>query len=89
MDILAFSIFLAGKFGLDLEGVCSKAISVCLKQVGRQILGAIAVKPAKGSTESWSWYAKKCSLRDDISPAWLSLVDSLVEEVVEEEILKI
>jgi hypothetical protein len=89
MDILAFWVFLAGKFGLNLKGVCPKVISLCLKQVGGQILGAIAVEPAEGSTESWSWYAKKCSLRDDISPAWLSLVDSLVEEVVKEKILEI
>lgn len=89
MDILAFWIFLAGIFRLDLEGVGSEVISLCLKQVGRQVLCAIAVKPAEGSAESWSWYAEKCSLRHDISPAWLSLVNSLVEEAVEEKVLEI
>jgi len=59
---MAFRVFLAGKFGLDLENVRSKVTSLCLKQVGGQILCVIAVKPAEGSTESWSWYAKMCSL---------------------------
>jgi hypothetical protein len=88
VDILAFWVFLAGKFGLDLERVGSEEISLCLKQVRGQILCAITVKPAEGSAEGWSWYAKKSSLRDNISPAWLSLVDSFVEEVVEEKILE-
>jgi hypothetical protein len=89
MIILVRWVLLAGKFGLDLESVRAEVISLRLEQVCGQVLGAVTVKPAEGSAESWSWYTEKCSLGHDVSPAWLSLVDSLVEEVIEKKILKI
>lgn len=88
MDILALRVVLAGIFRLDLESVGSKVISLGLKQVCGQVLGAVTVKPAEGSAESRSRYAEKRSLRDHVSPAWLSLVDSLIEEVIKKKILK-
>jgi hypothetical protein len=89
MNILALWVFLAGIFGLDLEGMGAEIISLSLEQVGGQVLGAITVKPAEGSTKSWGRYAEKRSLGDNVSPTWLSLMNSFVEEVIKEKILKI
>ncbi len=89
MDILVFWVLLVGKFRLDSEGVRTKVISLGLEQVSGEILGTITIEPAESSAEGWGWYAEKCGFRDDISPAGLCLVNSLVEEIIEEEILKV
>ena len=89
MNILAFWVFLVGKLWLDLEGVGTKVIPLCLEQICREIFSTISIKPAESGAESRSWYAKKCSLRYNISPTRLRFVNSLIEEVIEEEILKI
>jgi hypothetical protein len=89
VDILAFWVFATGKLWLDLERMGTKVISLCLEQIGREILSTVSIKPAESGAESRSWYAEKGGLRDDVSPTRLRFVNSLVEEVIEEEILKI
>jgi hypothetical protein len=89
VDILVLGVLLVGKFWLDLEGVSTEVISLSLKEVSRKVLGTVSVEPAQGSAESRGWYAEKCCLGDDLSPAGLSLVDGLVEEVIEQQVLEI
>ncbi len=78
-----------GELWLDLEGVGTEVITLSLEQVGGQILGAVTVEPREGGGEGRGWDTEKGSLGDDVSPAWLSLGDGLVEETIEEEILKV
>lgn len=36
-------VLLAGKLRLDSEGVGTKVITLCLEEVGREVLGAVSV----------------------------------------------
>jgi hypothetical protein len=89
MDILVLGILLTCELWLDLEGMCAEVVTLCLEKVGRQILGAVTDEPRQSGRESWSWDTEKGSLGNDISPSWLSLVDSLVEEVREQQVLEV
>lgn len=89
VDILAYLVLGAGELGLDSEGVSAEVITLSLEQVCRQILGAVTIKPGQGSRESGGWDAEQRRLRDNVSPAGLSLVDGIVEEIVEEQVLQI
>lgn len=89
VDILALWVFLVGALGLDSECVSSKVITLSLEEVGWEVLCAVAIEPTQCSAESRSRYAEKCRLGDNVSPSRLGLVDGLVEEVIEQQVLKI
>lgn len=89
VDMLACLVLLVGVFGLDQEGVGTEVITLSLKQVGGQILGAVTIEEGQSGAECRHRDTSLDSIRNNISPAFLSLVDSLVEEVVEEQVLKI
>lgn len=89
MNVLTLLELLIGKLWLDVEGVGTKVITLSLEKVGGEVLGAVTVEPVQGSGESWGWDTESSSLSNNVSPSWLSLVDSLVEEIVKQKILKI
>lgn len=74
-------------FGLDLERVSTKVISLGLQQVGWEISGTITVIPSQRSIERWGRDAPECAFADNVSPTWLGFVYGLVEEVIEEQVL--
>ena len=86
--MLAFGILLVGILGLDLEGMCAEVISLSLQKICRQILGSIPVIEAQSGAEGGCRNTPESTFAHDISPSWLSLVDGLVEEVVEEQVLQ-
>jgi len=89
VDILAISVLLVGSLGLDAESVSSEVITLGLQKVGREVLCPVAVEPRKRAGESGCGNTEQGSLGNNVSPAGLSLVDSLVEEVVEKKVLKV
>lgn len=89
VDVLALWVFLACVFGLDPESVGAEVVTLSLQQVGGEVLGAVTVEERQGRGERRGWDAPECSLGDDISPSGLRVVDSLLEEVVEQQVLKI
>jgi len=89
VNVLSLLILSTRELGLDLESVSAEVITLSLEEVGREILGAVSVKPGQSGGESWGRYPEECGLGDDVSPAGLRLVDSLVEEVVEEEVFQV
>ena len=54
MDILALLILLVGAFWLDPEGVRAEVVTLCLQQVGGQVLGAVSVVEAESGAECGS-----------------------------------
>ena len=89
MDVLVGWVLFVREFGLDFESVRPEVVALGLKKVCWQIFGAVAVVEAQGSAEGWSWYSPECRLAHNISPAILSVVDCLVEKIVEKQILKV
>lgn len=89
MDVLPDGVLVAGSLWLDPEGVGTKVVTLSLQQVGGQVLGAVAVEPRQGSRESRCWNTELRSLGNNVAPAGLSLVDGLVEEVVEQQVLEV
>lgn len=89
MDILALREALAGVFGLDAESVRTEVIPLSLQQVGRQILGAVAVVEAQGSAEGRDGDTPESTLADHIPPSALSLLNGVVEEFVKEQVLQV
>ena len=89
VDVLTLGVSLARILRLDDEGVSTEVISLSLQKIGRQILGAVAVKECKSCAESRSGNARLDSVSNHISPSLLSIVDGLIEEVVEEQILQV
>lgn len=89
MDILALGEGLAGVFGLDAESVGTEVVTLGLEEVGGQVLGAVAVVEAEGSGEGRSGDTPQSGLADHVTPAVLGVVNGLVEEVVEEQVLKV
>jgi len=89
VDVLALGEVLVGILGLDAEGVGTEVVTLGLQQVGREVLGAVAVVEAEGSAEGRERDTPEGRLADNVSPAGLSVVDGLVEEVVEQEVLEV
>lgn len=89
MNVLAFRVLGRGELRLDSECVCAEVVTLCLEQVGRQILGPVTVKPRQSGREGRCRDAEKGSLGHDVSPAGLRLVDGLVEEIIEEQVLEV
>ena len=67
----------------------TEVITLSLQQVGWQVFGAISVEEGQRSAESRHGNARLDCICNHISPASLSIVDGLVEEVVEEKILEV
>ena len=88
MNILALGVLLTRMLRLDLERMRTEVIALSLEEIGREILGAVAVEPRERGAESWCGNAKECSFGNDVAPTGLGFVDGLVEEVVEEEVLE-
>lgn len=84
VNVLASVVLVIGGFRLDTESVSAEVVALGLEEVGRQVLGSVAVEPRQGSGEGRSRDTKLSGLGNNISPAWLGLVDGLVEEVVKE-----
>jgi hypothetical protein len=89
VDILALGEGLAGVLGLDAESVGTEVITLGLEEVGGQVLRAVAVVEAESGGEGRSGDTPQSGLADDVTPAVLSVVNGLVEEVVEEQVLKV
>ncbi|KAI6770536.1 hypothetical protein HG530_005165 [Fusarium avenaceum] len=89
VNVLAFGVLVAGVLGLDAEGVGTEVVTLSLEEVGGEVLGAVTVEPRQSGGEGGSRDTKEGSLGNDVSPAGLSLVDGLVEEVVEEKVLEL
>lgn len=89
VDVLALLVLLVGVFGLDAEGVGTEVVTLGLQQVGGQVLGTVTVVEAERGAESGCGDTPEGTLGNDVSPASLSIVDSLVEEVVEEQVLEV
>lgn len=89
MDVLANRVLVGSSLGLDSEGVGTEVVTLGLQQVGRQVLSAVTVEPRQSSGEGWGWDTELSSLGNNVSPAGLGLVDSLVEEVIEQQVLEI
>lgn len=88
VNVLTSLVLVVGKLGLDMEGVGTKVITLSLEEVGRQVLGAVAVEPRQSSGEGGRRDTHQGSLGDNITPAGLGLVDGLVEEVVKQQVLQ-
>jgi hypothetical protein len=86
--------------------VCAEVITLCLQQVGGQVLCAVSIVEAQSGAESGSGNTPKSTLGNDagvrsvlfvvwsqakysLSPSSLGIVDSLVEEVVEQQVLEV
>lgn len=65
MDVLALLVRLAGVFWLDPECVCAEVITLCLQQVGGQVLCAVTVVEAQGGAESGGGDAPESTLGDN------------------------
>lgn len=79
---LELSVLLAGQ---DTEGVGTEVVTLRLDEVGRDDLAAVAVEEGEGSGESGERNTPDDALSNDTPPTRLSLVEGLVEEVVEQE----
>jgi hypothetical protein len=65
VDVLALGVLLAGALRLDPEGVGTEVVTLCLEQVGGQVLGAVAVVEAERSAECGRGDTPKRALGDD------------------------
>lgn len=89
MDVGVNGVLLVGSLGLDLEGVGTEVITLGLEEVGGEVLGAVTIEPRQGGAEAGGWDTEEGGLGDHVTPSGLGGVDGLVEEVGEEEVLKL
>lgn len=89
MDVLAFWVLVAGKLWLDAESVGTKVVTLGLEKVCWEVLSPVTVKEGKGGGEARGWDSPEGTLGNDVSPTWLGVVNSLVEEVVEQQVLEL
>lgn len=89
VDVLVLREVLVGVLGLDAEGVGTEVVTLGLQQVGREVLGTVTVVEAESSAEGRQRDTQNSSLADDVSPALLSVVDSVGEELVEQKVVEV
>jgi hypothetical protein len=89
VSVLTLGELLRLILGLDQESVSTEVITLSLKKVGGQVLGAVTIEERKSSAESGCRDASLDRPSNDISPTLLSVVDGLVEEVIEEQVLEV
>jgi hypothetical protein len=64
VDVLALLVLLVGAFWLDPEGVCAEVVTLCLQQVGGQVLCAVSIVEAESGAESGSGNTPQGALGD-------------------------
>ena len=89
VDVLTLREVLVSALGLDAEGVSTEVVTLGLEQVGGEVLGAVSVVEAEGSAEGGRRNTPQSGVADDVSPTVLGVVDSLVEEIVEQKVLEV
>jgi len=89
VDVVTFWVLLASVLWLDSESVSTKVVTLSLQEVSWKVLGSVSVVEAKGCAESRCWDTPESTLADNVSPSWLSMVNGLGEEIVEQQILKV
>ena len=89
VDVLALRVLLAGELRLDAESVGTEVVTLGLEHVGGEVLGAVTVVEGQSSAEGRGGDTPEGTLGDNVTPAVLGGVDGVVEEVVEEEVLKV
>jgi hypothetical protein len=65
VDILANLVCIVGVFWLDPEGVCAEVITLCLQQVGGEVLGTVTVVEAESGAESGGGNSPESTLGDN------------------------
>jgi len=73
----------------DSEGVRAEVVTLGLEHVGRKNLTPVPIEEGESGTESGSRNTPKDGLSDHAPPSGLSLVDSFVEEIIEEQALQL
>lgn len=89
VNVLTLGVLLTGVLWLDPESVGAKVVTLCLQEVGREILRTVAVVEAQRGAESRGRDTPKGALTHDIPPSLLGGVDSLVEKVIKEQVLEV
>ena len=89
VDVLVLREVLVGVLGLNAESVGTEVVTLGLQQVGRQVLGTVTVVEAESSAEGRQRDTQDSSLADDVSPALLSVVNSVGEEAVEQKVVEV
>ena len=89
MNVLALWHLLAGALWQDSESVSTEVVTLSLQQVSWQSLGSVTVVEGQSGREGWSWDTLGGSQSNSLSPARLSLGDSLSEELVEQQVLQL
>ena len=89
VNVLVDGEVVAGVLGLDAEGVGTEVVTLGLEHVGGEVLGAVTVVEGQSGAEGGSGDTPEGTLGDNVAPAVLGGVDSVVEEVVEEEVLEV
>jgi len=67
----------------------TEVVPMGLQQVGRKPLGPISIVESEGGGEAWSWNTPFNCLADSSPPSRLSVSDSITEEVVKQQVLKL
>lgn len=65
MDVLPLLVLVVGALRLDPERVRAKVVTLCLQQVGREILRAVTIVEAESSAESGSRNTPESTLGND------------------------
>ena len=89
MVVFSLGILGTGMLGLDFESVGPKVVPLGLKQISREILGAVAVVEAQGGTECWSGDTPFGTTRNSVPPSFLRIVNGLVKEAVKEKVFQV
>jgi len=87
--ISSLLVLVVSEFRKNLEGVGTEVITLSLEKGSRETFGSVTVEEGEGGGESGSGDTPESTLSDDSAPSRLSLVDGLVEEVVEEKVLEV
>jgi len=89
VNVFSVRVLLVLVLRLDKEGMGTEVISLCLEHVGGKIGGAVSVKEGQSGGESGKRDTPEGRLGHNVAPAFLRLVDSLVKEIVEEQVLEV
>jgi hypothetical protein len=89
MDVLASRVRFGFVLGEDAEGVSAEVVPLSLQQACGEVGSSVPVKEGQGSRERRRGDAPQRGLCYDPAPPGLRLMDRLVEEVVEQQVLKV
>jgi hypothetical protein len=88
VDICVGRELLSGSLRKASVSVSTEVITLSLEEGSRELSSPVAIEEGESSGESRCRDSRDGSLSHNSSPAWLSLVDSLVEEIIEEQVLE-